>query len=262
MEWVFLDHSVPFGFAHQGGDDVAPGNTDASFAHAVSLGYRYLESDVRATSDGVLVVFHDDDLEALTGVPGRIEDCTWAEVAELRVAGEHPIPRFDDVVGRYENVRFNIEPKADTAVEPLIDAIGRLGLLDRILVGSFDDSRVRKVAAAVGPKLATSPGRLGVAKLFLLALLRPDSTVPYAAVQIPSKLSFVPLVSSWSIARFHRLGLQVHVWTINDETEMVRLVDQGVDAIMTDRTELLRRVLRSREQWPEDDSRPDQSSGR
>ncbi|MDH3679355.1 MAG: glycerophosphodiester phosphodiesterase family protein, partial [Acidimicrobiia bacterium] len=261
MDWAFLDHQVPFGFAHQGGNDVAPGNTDASFAHAVSVGYRYIESDVQATSDGVLVMFHDEDLEPRTGKSGRLEDLTWAEVAELRVSGVHPIPRFDDVVQRYADIRFNIEPKADTAVEPLIDAIVNLDLLDRILVGSFDDARVRKVSQALGPGLATSPGPFGIAKLLIRALFRPDSSVQYAAVQIPTKVSFLPLTSSWLIGRFHRLGLQVHVWTVNDETEIVNLLDRGVDAIMTDRTELLRDVLQSRGQWPEDDDGPDRPAG-
>lgn len=257
MDWPVLDTDVPFAFAHQGGNDVAPGNTEASFANAVSLGYRYIESDVQVTSDGVLFMFHDDDLEALTGVPGRIGDKTAAEVAELRIGGEHPIPSFEEIVQRYPDVRFNIEPKTGTAVDPLVDAIGRLDLIDRILIGSFDDERVRRAADALGPRLATSPGRVGIPKLLIRALFRPDSGVSYAAVQIPPRFWIVPLATRWLIDRFHRMGLQVHVWTINEGDEMVELLERGVDAIMSDRTELLQQVLQSRGEWPEDGDRPD-----
>lgn len=253
MEWPFLGETVPYGIAHQGGDDVAPGNTEASFANAVALGYTHIETDVQATSDGVLVVFHDEDLEPSTGVRGRIEDLTWAEVSELRVGDDHPLARFDEMVERFPETRFNIEPKADTAVEPLIELIERLDLADRIGIGSFDDTRVDRVARAVGPGLATSPGPVGLVRVLLTAILRPGGSVSYSMVQIPTRYWILPLATRWLIGRYHRLGLQVHVWTINDEQEMNDLLDRGVDAIMTDRTELLRTVLRERGHWPESD---------
>ncbi len=250
MNWAFLDPDVPFAIAHRGGDDVAPGNTEASFDHAVSLGYRYIETDVQVTSDGVLVMFHDDDLEAETGFAGKIEDLTFAQVGDLRLGDDHPIPVFDEMIRRFPEVHFNIEPKADSAVEPLISAIREHDLHDRVCIGSFDDARVRRVKEALGPNLATSPGPAGLAGLVARSALRRGGPVPHAAVQIPTSYSGVPLASSRAlINRFQRLGLQVHVWTINDETEMVKLLDNGVDAIMTDRTELLREVLRARGQW-------------
>lgn len=252
MSWKVLDTEVPFGFAHQGGTDVAPGNTIAAFDHARSLGYRYFETDVHATADGVLAVYHDEELEAGTGVRAKIGDLSWSELSELRVGGEHPIPSFDEVVTRYPEVRFNVEPKGDTAVELLIEAIRRHDLLDRILVGSFNGGRVRRVRSALGPDLATSPGPTGVLQLYARAALWPRGRSRFAAVQVPHRAWVVDVVPAWLVERLHRLGVQVHVWTINDEAEMVALLDAGVDAVMTDRVETLRRVLEARDAWPPD----------
>lgn len=253
MEWPFLNTAHPFGLAHQGGDEVAPGNTMAAFENAVSLGFTYIETDVQATADGVLVVFHDDDLQTLAKVAARIDELPWSEVKELRVHDEHPIPRFDDVVAAFDGVRFNIDPKAASAVEPLIDAIRAHDLVDRVLVGSFSDRRVGAVRRAIGDRLATSPGPFGLVDVLIRALIMPWWRPSYAAVQIPTKYWLVPLATSFLIRRFHRLGLEVHVWTINDEVEMNELLDRGVDAIISDRPTVLRRVLQARGSWPEDD---------
>ena len=247
----FFDVPLPFGFAHQGGTDVAPGNTEASFDHAVGLGYRYIETDVHATYDGVLVVFHDDDLEPTTGVGGPIEAKTWAEVAQLRVRGEHPIQRFDAVLDRYPGTRFNVEPKGASAVDPLIELVRARKLLDQICIGSFSDRRVARMKGALGPTLCTSPGPLGLARILLMALVWPRWHPPHVAVQIPRKYWILPLATPFWIRRLHRMGLQVHVWTINLEPEMRELLDDGADAIMSDKAVLLREVLVSRGQWPE-----------
>jgi glycerophosphoryl diester phosphodiesterase len=245
-KWAFLDRPVPFGFAHQGGTDVAPGNTMAAFEHAVSLGYTYLETDVRVTSDGVLVVFHDDDLEPATGVAGTIEERSWEEVSRLRVGGEHPIPRFVDLVDRFPDARLNIDPKADSAVDPLVAIVQEHGILDRICIGSFSDRRLARVRRLLGAGLAMSPGPVGLAKVLAAAVAWPRWRPPYACVQIPARYGIVPLSSGWLVRRIQRLGLQVHVWTINTEPEMGALLDNGVDAIMSDRVALLAEVLRSR----------------
>ncbi|MCP3992882.1 MAG: glycerophosphodiester phosphodiesterase [Actinomycetia bacterium] len=261
MQWAFLDHPIPFGFAHQGGSDIAPGNTEASFQHAVSLGYGYIETDVQATADGVLVVFHDDDLESKTGHKGKVKDLSSLELADLRVEGEHPIPRFEDMVERFPTIRFNVEPKTDEAVDPLIDLIRRRKLEDQICIGSFSDRRLGRFRRRLGsPPVCTSPAPRGVIHILLAALLgKEDIDTPYGALQIPESYFGIPLTRSWLVSRVKRLGLQVHVWTINDEADMNRILDAGVDAIMTDRVTLLRDVLVGRSQSPEADERPPSS---
>ena len=97
--WPFLDHPGPLAFAHRGGAGEWPENTMPAFEHAVGLGYRYVETDVHATADGVLVAFHDDALDRVTDRTGKIADLPWSYVAEARVDGREPIPRLDDLLG-------------------------------------------------------------------------------------------------------------------------------------------------------------------
>ena len=250
MQWRFLDAPTPLALAHQGGTDAAPGNTVAAFDHAYSLGYRYFETDVRVSSDGVLVVFHDDDTGPTTGETGTIEDRTWAQLQELRIGDGHRIARFDDLVERFDDVRWNIDPKDDSAVGPLVEAIGSNDLQDRVCVGSFSDRRLNEIGKRVGPALCRSPGPRGVALVLLAAIVGWRRwEPPYGCLQIPARYGFVPLAMPWLIRRVQRLGLQVHLWTINDRVEMIELLDRGADGIITDEVTLLRDVLRERGAW-------------
>ncbi|HAB58074.1 MAG TPA: hypothetical protein DCE75_08480, partial [Acidimicrobiaceae bacterium] len=151
----FLAYEAPVGFAHRGGAGAHPENTERAFRHAAELGYRYLETDVHATADGVLIAFHDDKLDRVTDRTGRIIDLTWAEVAEARVDGRDPILRFDEMLQRFPEARINIDPKADTAVEPLADLIVRCGVQDRVCVTSFFRRRTERVKRRVGGDLCT-----------------------------------------------------------------------------------------------------------
>ena len=145
----------PVGFAHRGGAGAHPENTERAFRHAVELGYRYLETDVHATADGVLIAFHDDKLDRVTDRTGRIIDLTWAEVSEARAAGSDPILRFDEMLQRFPEARINIDPKAETAVEPLADLILHYGVQDRVCVTSFSRRRTERVKRRVGSDLCT-----------------------------------------------------------------------------------------------------------
>ena len=248
MESSFLDRPVPFGMAHQGGTDVAPGNTEAAFQHAVSLGYDYIETDVQLTADGVLVTFHDDELAPLTGADGSVADYTWLQLTELRVGGEHPIPRFADIVDRFPGVRFNVEPKSEPSVQGLIDFVNERGLGPRICIGSFSDDKMARIRRGL-PGVCTSPGPKEAVRILLRALLGSSKRSPYAALQIPESYVGIPLTGRWLVSRYQRQGLQVHVWTVNDEASMRRLLDAGVDAIISDEVTLLKQVLTERGAW-------------
>ena len=141
----FLDWPGPIPFAHRGGTSEFPENTMPAFEHAVSLGFRYLETDVHLTADGVLVAFHDTDLMRTCGHPGEIIDMTWAEIAELRVDGREPIPLMRDLLERWPDVRFNIDCKADSAVETLARADRATATIDRVCIGSFSHRRLRRL---------------------------------------------------------------------------------------------------------------------
>jgi glycerophosphoryl diester phosphodiesterase len=241
----YLDWPGPIAFAHRGGTSHHPENTMPAFRHAVELGYTYLETDVHATSDGVLVAFHDDDLSRTCGRPGRIHELPVREVAAARVDGREPIPRFEELVEEFPDARFNIDCKADGALAPLVDALRRLDCLDRVCLGSFSDRRLRRLRTELGPALCSSFGPAQVAALVIAG------RVPWGGqiAQVPVKSGPVTVVNERTVAAAHRRGLQVHVWTIDDADEMERLLDLGVDGIMTDRPATLKDVFSRRGLW-------------
>jgi glycerophosphoryl diester phosphodiesterase len=247
--WAFLDHPGPLAFAHRGGAGDWPENTMPAFEHAVGLGYRYLETDVHVTADGVLLAFHDDHLDRVTDRSGAIAALPWSEVAKARVDGREPIPRLTDLLEAFPDARINIDPKHDAAVEPLIAAIRATGALDRVCVGAFSDRRIDRVRKALGPTLCTGLGPVQTAKLAAAARRLPVSGFSAGAAQLPLRTGRVPVVSSRFVQAAHDRGIQVHVWTIDDAEVMRMLLDLGVDGIMTDRPTVLREVLVDRGAW-------------
>ncbi len=243
----FLDWPGPIAYAHRGGASDNPENTMPAFQHAVDLGYTYLETDVHATSDGVLVAFHDPDLSRTCDRPGTINQLPWREVSAARVAGIEPIPLFEELLEAFPNARINIDPKADSAVAGLIASLRRLNCLDRVCLGSFSDKRLRRLRGEFGAALCTSFGPAQMASL------RVGVKVPWGGhlAQVPVKMGRVTVVNQRTVARAHGRGYQVHVWTIDDPVEMRRLLDLGVDGLMTDRPSVLKEVLLDRGQWHE-----------
>jgi len=241
----YLAYEPPVGFAHRGGAGAHPENTERAFRHAVELGYRYLETDVHATADGVLIAFHDDKLDRVTDRTGRIIDLTWAEVSEARVAGSDPILRFDEMLQRFPEARINIDPKADTAVEPLADLILHYGVQDRVCVTSFSRRRTERVKRRVGSDLCTG-GATGATIEAIVGLAGIGALRDVDVLQVPPVFGPIPVVTRRFVEFAHGRGIHVHVWTIDDPEEMHRLLDLGVDAIMTDRPEVLASVFAER----------------
>lgn len=246
----YLDWPGPIAFAHRGGASDNPENTMPAFRHAADLGYRYLETDVHATRDGVLVAFHDPDLSRTCGIDATIGELTWADVAAARVDGVEPIPRFDDLMEAFPDHRVNIDCKADGALEPLAEALRHLDCLDRVCVGAFDDRRLIRLRRLLGERLCTS---FGPAETAYLRLLGRVARPPFGgqAAQVPVRQGPIALATERFVANAHRHGLHVHVWTIDDPEEMNRLLDLGVDGVMTDRPQVLKDVLVGRGQWHE-----------
>ncbi|MDX3259462.1 glycerophosphodiester phosphodiesterase [Streptomyces sp. NPDC093228] len=246
----YLDHPGPIPFAHRGGAADGLENTLAQFRRAVAAGYRYIETDVHATADGKLVAFHDTTLDRVTDGAGRIADLPWEDVRQARVAGSEPVPLFEDLLEEFPEVRWNVDIKAEPALRPLLDLIERTDSWDRICVGSFSESRVVRAQRLAGPRLATSYGTRGVLGLRLRSWGIPAGLRRSAiAAQVPESQSGIPVVDRRFVRAAHARGLQVHVWTINEPDRMHRLLDLGVDGIMTDHIGTLRKVLEDRGTW-------------
>ena len=248
---AYLDLPGPLGFAHRGGAAAGDENTTAAFARAVELGYRYIETDTHATADGVAVVFHEYPLHRMLGRPGRMIDVSWADLRTVRVGGAAAVPRLDEVLDAWPDVRFNIDCKTDAAVDPTLDVVRRAAAGDRVLLAAFSSRRLTRVRRLAGPHLATSLGMREVATLYAGSLTgRPVNLPPgVVAVQVPPRYGRLTLASPRFIRYAHRLGLHVHLWTIDDAEQIGHFLDLGVDGIMTDHIEVLRDVYDARGIW-------------
>lgn len=222
-----------------------------AFERAVALGYRYLETDVRVTADGVALAFHDAALDRVTDQRGRVADLPWDQVRHARIGGTEPIPLLTDVLAAWPDARVNLDIKARRSIAPAIDAIRRTGSVDRVCVAAFADRRIAAVRAALGPALCTALGPREALRLGLATRVPARGSRRFSGrcAQVPASVGPVRLVDARYVEVAHRLGLVVHVWTVNAEAEMVRLLDLGVDGVITDRADVLRDVLLARGQW-------------
>ncbi|NAZ87503.1 glycerophosphodiester phosphodiesterase family protein [Kineococcus indalonis] len=269
---AFCEHPGPLAIAHRGFSLDGRENTLAAFEAAVRLGYRYLETDVRATADGRLVAFHDEQLDRVSDVSGRLADLPWSVVRAARVgtgpgAGE-AVPLLEDVLGAFPRARFNVDVKSAAALAGIGEVLRRTGAHERVLLTSFGERRRRAALAAAG----TGPGgaapatsaslprtaaallgvRLGAPALVRTALgagARGDGGGAVDALQVPVRHGGLSVVSQGFVDAAHRAGAQVHVWTVDDPAQVHALLDLGVDGIITDRADLLREALRARGQW-------------
>jgi glycerophosphoryl diester phosphodiesterase len=166
----------------------------------------------------------------------------------VRVAGTEPIARLEELLGEFPDLRVNIEPKSDVAVELLINTIRRTGAEMRVCVGSFSDRRLHRFRAVL-PKVCTSMGRTETTGARLYSSGLPLRSGGAACAQVPVRWKGIRIVDRRFIRAMKQRGLQTHVWTVNDPGEMHRLIDLGVDGLMTDRPAQLKAVLIARGQW-------------
>ncbi|HET6298844.1 MAG TPA: glycerophosphodiester phosphodiesterase [Kribbella sp.] len=248
--YPYLDHDGPIAMAHRGGalhpDNLGYENSMHAFAQAVGLGYQYLETDLHATRDGVVIAFHDRRLDRVTDRTGVIAELPWSEVKKARINGHEPIPLLTEVLEQFPEVKLNLDIKADNGVGPAADVLRQANAIDRVCVSSFSQTRVRRIRRELGERLATGFGEQEIARL-RFAPFRLSS--PGACLQIPEVYGRFRVLTPGLLRRAHALGKQVHIWTVDDPAAMHRLLDAGVDGLITDRTDLLRDVLIDRGQW-------------
>ncbi len=258
-DFAYLSDAPPVALAHRGGAAYAPNvgleNTLAAFGRAVDMGYRYLETDVHATRDGHLIAFHDRVLDRVSDGEGAIASLPYDEVSTARVGGSEPIPLLGELFERFPDVRVNIDIKSDAALAPTVHEVLRHGATERVCIASFSERRLRAARAALGPRVATAAGQAGTALLrFSPDLLSRLLHTPAPVLQIPAlhrvRGRTLTLVTPGLVQRAHALGKHVHVWfhawSREDAAEMHRLLDLGVDGIVTDHIDVLRDVLAER----------------
>lgn len=219
-----------------------------AFARAVAMGYSHVELDVHLSRDGKVVVHHDKTLQRVFHDPRAVAELTFAELQAIRSPGGASVPLLADLLHSFPALKINIEAKADAVIAPLAEVIRRADALGRIGIGSFAPARTAAARRLLGPKLCWSPAHGGVARLVAAGWGLP-LPLGFPVVQVPTHWKGIPVVTERMLRAAHRRGIQVQVWTVDDEAEMERLLDLAVDGLMTDRPSLLKQVLERRGQW-------------
>lgn len=236
------------GFAPVGGTAVE--NTLAAFASALELGASHLETDVHSSKDGVAVVSHDPDLARLVSQTGTVGGLNFSTLRTLDLGNGSFFCSLAEALATFPTARFNIDIKSRDAVGPTVDAVLAADASDRVLVTSFSGARRSRAVRGL-PGVATSASaarfvvalladRIGARWIVRAALKNVD------AVQVPERALGLEVVTPHFVQTLHEVGVELHVWTVNDESSMHRLLDAGVDGLITDRTDIAITVLAER----------------
>lgn len=234
--------------AHRGLAVDAPENTMLAFELAVRAGADYVETDVHVSADGVAVIAHDPTLKRVAiGRVDRVADLSAQELRRVDLGEGQRVATLEEALHAFPRTRFNIDVKTDAATEATVEVVRRADAADRVLLTAFSDARRRRLAAMV-PGVATSAGRASVLRARAASVTRNAPLLRRAvagahALQIPERVGRMRLLSPGLIDTAHAAGIEVHVWTVNDEPDMRRLVALGVDGIVTDRADLALRVI-------------------
>lgn len=243
-EHPFFAGRAPRVFAHRGLHTDAPENTLSAFQAAVDAGVTFIETDVVGSRDRVAMISHDTILDRVSDRSGRVGDLTAEELAAVDLGGEGFIT-LAQALEQFPDTRFNIDVKDATAIDSVVGAVRDADALDRVLLTSFSAARRRAVTARI-PGAASSASAsefLVLSTLIRLGFIPPLPRIH--ALQIPEKANGMTLVTEQLVDRYHRAGLEVHVWTVNDESTMRRLLAIGVDGIVTDRADIALGVVNS-----------------
>ncbi|MCA9959299.1 MAG: glycerophosphodiester phosphodiesterase [Anaerolineales bacterium] len=262
----FAGQSGPMVIAHQGGEELRPSNTMIAFQHAVDLGVDVLEMDIHMTQDGVIVVIHDATVDRTTDGSGAIQEMTFAEIETLDAGyywtdddgATYPyrgqgirVPALAEVLQAFPDIPLNIEIKQaePSIVVPFCDLLREYGMAEQVLVPSFDAETIAAMRATC-PEVATSLVRPEVTQFWILNVLGLSAAfrAPGEAIQVPERstlpvLGEVQVVTERFVRNAHRHHVAVHVWTIDETDDMARLLDLGVDGLITDRPDRMLTLL-------------------
>jgi glycerophosphoryl diester phosphodiesterase len=240
---IYLSGSKPRILAHRGFTRAPDGsaldeNTIDAFQAALDAGADFLESDIQVTRDGVPVLFHDDDLSRVAGYTAKVSELTSRELSDIRLQHGAQIPTLRETLDHFPTARFNLDFKTSRAIGPGSAAIISAGAESRVLVASFSESN-RKAAQS---KLVGSVGSAGMSRflgiylcsVFRLRRLQGLLSANLVALQIPLSAGPLRFDTRRFVSSVHSSGLEVHYWTVNDPTEMKRLISLGADGLVTD----------------------------
>ena len=226
------------GFVHRGDTSSYIENTLEAFKSAETLGYKYIETDLRETKDGKIITFHDANIKRITGSNITINRSSLSDIRMRRLPKNETIPTIDEVLEELPDSYFNMDLKVSNMEEKVLKKIKSHNALDRICLGSFNSKTIKKINV-LEPKIITSMGLAQVVK-YKFFNIKSNSKL----IQIPVSWNGIKVITKGFIEKLHNDNLKVHVWTINKENEMQSLIDMGVDGIMTDNAIGLMNVMK------------------
>ena len=242
MHPFFQDYSF-FGFVHRGGDEVETENTIEAFKYSSDLGFVFIETDVQATKDGHVVIFHDATLKKMAGVNKSIKELTLKEINEIDLLEGGKIPLLSEALETFPDLRFNIDIKTEDALEETIQIIKKMNFLNKTCLASFSSSRLKRIKHLAGPEACISSGQMDIFKMMCQSVgirLKPTKS---QCAQIPLKQWGVPVLTKKFIEIAKMQNKFVHVWTIDDKNQMFELIEFGVDGLMTDKPSVLKEAM-------------------
>lgn len=248
-------------FAHRGGGGLFPENTLEAFKYSADMGVDVLELDVHSTLDGKLVVLHDRTIDRTTNGQGNVKDLTLDELKKLDAGYKFTtdggqtfpfrgkgitVPTLEEILAAFPSMTFNIEPKQQTPsiTKPLCAILREKNATGNVIVGSFRQEvldEFRRECAEVAT--SASPSEVSRFLAYYKTGIASSYAPPMQALQVPENVGYLNVVSKDFVETAHKLNLKVHVWTINKPEDMQRLLDMGVDGIMTDYPDRLLELL-------------------
>ena len=254
----FFAQEHPIAISHRGGAAIWPENTMVAFEESWELGYRFFETDLHLSRDGVVVLLHDHTLERTTDGGGYVWDRTLSELQQLDAGywfgPEHgypfrgsdlTIPSLEELLVALPDAFFTLEMKLGLA-DPVEALLRKLDARDRVVVAGYRDGWIRRFRRLTGGRVPTSTARGEIAAFWGVSRLGRGLTVDAAALQVPPRHRGLKVLDAPFVAAAHAVEKQVHAWTIDDAAQMDYLLDLGVDGIMTDRPDVLKEVLLQR----------------
>ncbi len=255
------DYPLVIAHADDSGTSPWPGDTMLFLENAAALGVDMLEMNTNMTADGVIVLLHDTSVDDTTDGAGLISDLTWDEISQLDAAYDWTdddgatysyrgqglrVPTLESVFQKFPYIPLIVEIKQESPsmAQPLCDLIRAYGMENMVIVPSFSDVAITEFRAAC-PEVATAGSSDEIKQFVYLNFGFLANPLPpaYLAMQVPVESGGIPVITRSLVAHAHRRNLQIHAWTINDPAEMRRLIDLGVDGLMTDRPDLLLELL-------------------
>lgn len=240
--------------AHRGGSLEQLENSLSAFKNAWDLGYRYMETDMQASSDGVVYIFHDDRLERVSNGTGLFCEHSSAEIDKLRLNNGEAIPRLSDALDALPHALFNIDIKRADGTKPLANFLNTHPQAHRVVAASFVGARLKELKSLVKKPVPVTAVQNDIIRIMLIGLGLPLKRPDVVAVQVPISHYGIPIVTKWFVRQCHKLDIKIHVWTIDDEAVMRWLIDLGVDGVMTDKPSLLKKVCFDKGCWLDRDA--------